>query len=194
MTDYASLSAVKAALGSNETTDDALLATLITQASRAIDRYCAGFTNSDDYFIREAIANEQLLGNVAWDGSLYCWPCKPRVENVTAISYRFYPDGQWIAINTERVAVDGYTVIAWRVAPLGYGKVQVRISYVGGFDPLPADLENATVLLSVRFYKEIKSGLTDSIGVAELGMLQYTKAFPARVIEMLRPYKRIVAL
>lgn len=190
MTDYASLSAVKLALGSSETTDDALLAALITQASRAIDRFCAGFVGSNNYFVRETVTDETLNGLAAADGKLFCWPRKPLVESVTALAYRFSARGAWVAMTSAYAEINGYTV-----SILGfpeYGRAQVKISYVGGFDPLPDDLVNAAVLLTVRFYKEVKSGLTDSIGIAELGTLQYTKSLPARVVEMLRPYKRMV--
>lgn len=193
MTDYATLSAVKTALGSAETTDDSLLASLITQASRAIDRHCAGFTDSDDYFIRETVTDDVLTGMASADGKLYCWPRKPKVESVSALEYRFDPRDAWVSLMAAYAEVEGYAVSIWGV-PGGRGRAQVKISYVGGFTPLPDDLVNAAVLLAVRFYKEVKSGLTDSIGVAELGTLQYTKALPARVVEMLRPYKRMVAV
>lgn len=192
MTDYATLSAVKAALGSSETTDDSLLAALITQASRAIDRHCAGFTNSDNYFVRETVTDEVLPALVSADGALFCWPHKPKVESVSALAYRFDPREAWQSVTAAYAVVDGYTVSAG--VSERRGKAQVKISYIGGFDPLPDDLVNAAILLAVRFYKEIKSGLTDSIGVAELGTLQYTKALPARVVEMLRPYKRMVVV
>lgn len=192
MTDYTSLSAVKLALGGIETTDDALLAALITQASRAIDRFCAGVVGSDNYFARETLTDEPLPGVVSADGKLYCWPRKPVVESVNALAYRFNPRETWVSLAAEYAEMDGYTVSIWGVPSRGRGMARVKISFTGGFDPLPDDLVNAAVLLTVRFYKEIKSGLTDSIGVAELGTLQYTKALPARVVEMLRPYKRMV--
>lgn len=192
MTDYASLSAVKAALGSSETTDDSLLAALITQASRAIDRHCAGFANSDNYFANAIMTDEVLPALVSADGVLFCWPRKPNVESVSALAYRFDPREAWRSVNAAYAIVDGYTVSAG--VSERRGKTQVKISYIGGFASLPDDLVNAAVLLAVRFYKEIKSGLTDSIGVAELGTLQYTKAMPVRVMEMLRHYKRMVVV
>ncbi|MEJ5201557.1 MAG: phage head-tail connector protein [Anaerolineales bacterium] len=191
MTDYTDLSSVKLALGSAQTTDDALLASLITQASRAIDRYCAGHLNSDDYFVRAAVTDAVLTGIVAHDGWLYCWPRKPIVESVTALAYRDFGDKTWQDVDIAKwVTVEGYTVKTGGF--LTPRRVQVKISFTGGFNPLPDDLVNAATLLSVRFYREVKSGLGDSIGVAELGTLTYTKALPARVIEMLKPYKRVV--
>ncbi len=123
---------------------------------------------------------------------LYCWPRKPKVESVSALSYRFDPRETWQSVTAAYAVVDGYAVSA--DVSERRGKAQVKISYIGGFNTLPDDLVNAAVLLAVRFYKEIKSGLTDSIGVAELGTLQYTKALPARVAEMLRSYKRMVVV
>jgi hypothetical protein len=192
MTDYATLSSVKAALGSSETTDDSLLAALITQASRVIDRHCAGFADSDNYFVRITVTDEVSPALVSADGKLYCWPRKPKVESVSALAYRFDPREAWQSVAAAYAVVDGYTVSA--DVSERRGKAQVKISYIGGFNTLPDDLVNAAVLLAVRFYKEIKSGLTDSIGVAELGTLQYTKALPARVVEMMRPYKRMVVV
>lgn len=190
MTDYTSLNAVKAALGSSETADDDLLAVLITQASRAVDRLCAGFVGSDDYFTHDETTDEILTG-IVLANKLFCWPRKPKVESVSALAYRFDAREDWLSLAAAYTELSGYTVSIWGV-PGQNRRAQVKISYTGGFDPLPDDLVNAVTLLAVRFYKEIKSGLTDSIGIAELGTLQYTKALPARVVEMLRPYKRMV--
>ncbi len=193
MTDYTSLASVKLALGSSETADDDLLETLITQASRAIDRFCAGFVDSDDYFVSESVSAETGPGVVATDGTLHYWTRKPRVTGVSAISYRFSGGDDWIALEASDADLRGCRVSVWGV-PGHRGNVQVQISYTGGFDPLPDDLTNIADLLTVRLYREIKSGLGDSIGVAELGTLQYTKALPARLVEMLKPYKRATPL
>lgn len=190
--DYTTLANVKAALGATTTADDALLAVLITEASRAIDRHCAQAVNSDNYFASQTLTDQVQRGLVSADGYLYCWPLKPLVIGVSALAYRLNPKTNWIDIDASLVEIYGYTVKTytggWR------GNVPVKITYTGGFTTLPADLVNIATLLAVRFYREIKSGLTDSIGVAELGTLQYTKALPARMVEMLKPYARKVAL
>lgn len=191
MTDYVTLSAVKLALGASETTDDTLLTSLITEASRIVDRHCAGAVNSDNYFARETVTNQTVKGLVSADGKLYCFPLKPTVESVSALFYRLSPRETWLDLAAEYAEITAYSVSIWGV-PSGRGDVQVQISYVGGFAVIPADVQNAVTLLSVRLYREIKSGVTDSIGVAELGTLQYTKALPARAVELLKPYKRVV--
>jgi len=189
MADYTTLAVVKRTLGSAESADDVLLAELITQASRAIDRFCAG-VNSDNYFAREMLSDVITRGRITSDGVLFCWPPKPVIESVSALAYRFSARENWIALDVAGVVINGYSVSGWGVN--GSGNVQVKISFTGGFNPLPDDLVNAATLLTVRFYKEVKTGLSDSIGIAELGMLQYTKAFPERLAAMLKPYRRIV--
>ncbi|KPL82654.1 hypothetical protein SE15_11185 [Thermanaerothrix daxensis] len=185
--DYTTIAAVKRALGSGENADDVLLTELITQASRAIDRYCGG---GDNYFVRETLSDVLLQGLISSDGVLWCWPPKPVIENVSYLAYRISAREDWRELNPAHAEVFKNSVLYHGVD--GKGKVWVKIAFTGGFSPLPDDLVNAATLLSVRFYKEIKSGLTDSIGVAELGMLQYTKALPERVQLMLKPYKRVV--
>lgn len=191
MTDYTSLTSVKLALGSNQTTDDTLLSALITQASRTIDRYCVGVVGCDNYFARETLTDVLMAGVVSRDGMLLCYPRKAVVESVSALAYRSSSQETWQEIDPARVEIGGYRVSAAGVDAVGM--VRVKISFIGGFSLLPDDLVNAATLLAVRFYREVKSGLGDSIGVAELGTLTYTKALPVRVIEMLKPYKRVIA-
>lgn len=121
---------------------------------------------------------------------MWCWPPKPVIESVSYLAYRFSPHESWRELDPAKADTFKMSV-SWNGVD-GRGKVQVKLSCIGGFLTLPDDLVNAATLLSVRLYKEVKSGLSDSIGVAELGMLQYTKAFPERMVAMLKPYKRIV--
>jgi hypothetical protein len=195
--DYTTVAQVKAALGTTEVADDAILATTITAASRAIDKHCTGAVQAaDNYFELGNVANEQIWGVVDQNGALVCWPRKPIITAISALSYRASPREDWTAVNLSWLNIDGGQVAAW----LGLADRSprwVKISYTGGLADsaasLPADLIEAATVLTIRFYRESKSGLTDTIGVAELGMLIYTKALPIRVVEMLRPYKRVVS-
>ncbi len=192
---YTSVARVKLALGANETADDALLNTLIAASSRAIDRKCTGAQNSNDYFTLAPVNDEVLRnGVVDRNGNLLCWPHKASVSSVSSLAYRYGPLDTWIDISPDNVALTGNLVLA----ALGLSRTRpwVRISYTGGLadniDNLPADLIEAATVLSVRYYREVKTGLSDSIGVAELGTLMYTQAWPVRVLDMLQPYIRIV--
>jgi hypothetical protein len=195
--DYTTLFNVKAALGATASGDDTLVGQMITQASRVIDRLCSGSMDSDDYLKQETITDELVSGLMGAQGRILCLPRKPLVTAVSSAYYRYGPQDNWVEVPAYLVSFKGYAVTLW-VGQNSLGKVQqVKITYTGGLAAsvaaLPADIINAADLLSVRFYREIKSNLTDSIGVAELGTMQYTKAFPTRVIDMLKPYRRIIA-
>lgn len=216
---YTTLEKVKSALGGETNTDDALLEEKIAEASRAIDRLCAA---PDNYFELTEVANETGSGLITHDGRIVYLVKKPIVVSVTAVAYRLTPLDAWTDIDPACVSVlNSRQIVAYGVVAR-QASCQVKVSYEGGYgaeepatpadpgdpegDPpveptprvpaiiegLPADIINAATVLSIRFYKEEKSGLTDAIGVAELGTMQYTKALPARVTEMLRPYKRIL--
>lgn len=193
--DYTDLSRVRAALGMEEESnaDDSLLAICITAASRAIDRRCTGVIDSDNYFELAEVAGEEIRGVVDRQGRIVCWPHKPWVQSVSALEVRRWPIQSWSALNVDTLEIDGGLIVAW--GGFDRGPARLRLSYTGGLasaiDDLPADLVEAGTVLAVRFYKEARSSLADISGMAELGTLQYTKAIPVRVVEMLRPYKRM---
>ena len=197
--DYTTLARVKASLGTATTQDDSLLAEKITAASREIDRFCSGVVSgSDNYFLLADVVDEQTRGWVQNNGRLACYPRKPAVNSVASLAYRAGPFASWVSVDTAQyVAFSGPTVEAWvDLRNLRGDPLQVQISYNGGYsaaaDTLPLDLVEAATVLAIRFYREAKTGLTDSVGVAELGMLTYTKAIPIRVEKTLMRYQRIV--
>lgn len=194
--DYTDLDRVKTALGATESSDDNTLLLAITAASRAIDRHCAGATlGSDNYFALADVTEERIHGQVRHNSSLACWPRKAAVNSVSALAYRYYPWQAWTEIDADYTWSDGAKVVAF-VNLTVRQRVQVQVSYSGGFGAtvatLPADLVEAATVLAIRYYREAATGLADSIGVAELGTLMYTKALPVRVLEMLRHYRRAV--
>ncbi len=195
--DYTTLANVKQAIGATENTDDALISRLITEASRVIDRYCAGSSNSDNYLEQETITDLVIDGLGDAKGNILCHPPKPRIISVSAASYRPSPLDSWLSIAADHVQIKGSSVWLFAGASERYG-LQVKLSFTGGLAAatanLPGDIVNAADLLSIRFYREIKSGVTDSIGVAELGTLQYTKALPVRVVELLKPWRMLVRI
>jgi len=196
--DYTTVTRVKQALKIDGSGGDALLATLVTAASRAIDRHCTGIgdPSSDDYFLQETVTDELLRAPVGADGRLSISPHKPTIDSVSAISYRFRPDEDWESVDvTLEIVIDNARVLAF-VDELQRGKAFVKISYTGGFATdaasLPADLVEAATTLTARYYREDESGLTDAIGVAEIGELRYTEALPIGVRRKLQPFVRVV--
>lgn len=203
---YTTLTQVKRALGANETTDDTMLSEKIAEASRVIDTTICKAPK--DYFMLENVEDELLKGFINQDGAILCWPKKAIVNSVAKFEYRLSPRNDWLTVDAAAVTIsNNRQVTAWGVVSRSV-PCFVRLNYSGGYGTeewtigenpvatitgLPADINNAATVLAVRFYKEEKSGLTDAIGVAELGELVYTKAIPVRVERMCEPYRRTVA-
>lgn len=196
--DYTTLARFKAALHAEKTTDDAIIGSIITAASRALDRKLTGVPDADgaDYLKLET-KTETIFGQTDQEGRVLCYPHKPVVSAVTALSYRKRPFDEMIPVDVARIWADGMQVSAWpQGAGVSHARVQIQISYTGGLavtaDALPADLVEAVTVLAIRYYREAETGLQDSIGVAELGTMIYTKAWPTRVLDMIQPYIRRV--
>jgi hypothetical protein len=196
--DYTTIDYVKQSLHIKEDTDDALLSRLVTAASRTLDLLCGRSNKATDYFTLEDVVGEVLTGRVSAQGHLLCWPHKAIVNSVSALAYRARPQDSWQIVDPTTIAVSRMiTVEAWQTMfyrpQAGYF---VQISYNGGYSAsaatLPADFVEVATLLAGRYYKEAETGMTDAMGIAELGMLTYTKALPQRVKEMIKNYQRTV--
>jgi len=190
--DYTTVARVKLALGASEETDDSLLGSIVVSVSRAMDRMLSGRADCSNYLQSES-KTETLRGRVDKDGRILCHPLKPRISSVASFAYRATPLDGWQSVDVNRLSISGYAVTAF-TSLTGRDPQFVQITYTGGLAAavadLPADILDAADILAVRFYREIKSGLGDAIGLAETGEMIYTKAWPVRVLEMLAPYKR----
>lgn len=197
--DYTTLARVKQEMHAEAPTDDAMITTLITAASRAIDRKCTGVTDPDalDYFATATVTGELLPGLVDKRGVIICYPHKPYIDGVSSFEYRERPFDEWTVVDVSRIEMDGLRVTAYpQVTSFSQRRVRVRIGYTGGLGldvaSLPADLVDAATILTIRYYREAEGGLSDAIGIAELASLVYTKAWPVRVLDALQPYVRMV--
>lgn len=194
--DYTTVDRVKSALKIESSGADALLATLVTASSRALDRLLTGAKNSasDDYLEQAAVADEVIRGRIDNAGLLHVWPRKPVVTAVTALAYRFSAREDWNDLELGYITFDDGEVIYWGIG--GRGEPLVKVSYTGGYATdvadLPADVIEAATVIAARYYREDESGLTDTIGVAEIGQQIYTKAWPVRVLAMVQPFRRVV--
>lgn len=190
--DYTTLARVKSYMQGIETAQDTLLSYFVTTASRQIDKFCTSQPNAMDYFKKEDIADEPALNNVyITNGLLTVWPHKSIINTVASINYRYSLRTGWIAADMSLAYVDRDSVQVEGGFPFS-DRVYVQVSYNGGLSTdtagLPEDLQDMTAVETVRLYREARSNLGDSIGVAELGTLQYTKAFPIRLLESLEKF------
>jgi hypothetical protein len=190
--DYTSTALVKTAMGATGSADDAQIAKLVTAASRAIDRKVGGAQATDGYFQSETVTGETGRGATDKDGVVWYYAHKVKVSAVATFEYRYMPQSSWLLANSSALVIEGNAIMAYASAPRGFPYIQV--SYTGGLSStqagLPEDIIEAATVLAVRYYKEVKAGLGDTIGVAELGQLVYTKTWPSRVLDMLAPYMR----
>jgi hypothetical protein len=215
--DYTTVERVKQEIHATLSYDDALLGKLVTAASRAFDRKCTGVPDAVDYFKLETVVGEVLKGQVDWQGSnILCYPHKPIITSVTAFSFSERIIDTVTVVDVLRIEADGpqvrvypttfgaghiayYPSARWGTYPIGGGgisKVRITMSYIGGLGAttadLPEDLQEMVAILAARFYREAETGLTDQMGVAELGIMAYTKAWPIRVVDQMGPYIRRV--
>jgi hypothetical protein len=197
--DYTTLAHVKAAMDSKETKDDTLLSEFITRASRYIDKLCTSQPNVADYFKLETVTDEILTnGVVDYRGDLYLFPHKSVTISVSALSYRYSLKSNWISLDPTLVLPMQEMILCEASLPSST-VIYAKITYNGGLGAdvasLPKDFVDMATIMTIRLYKEARSGLGDSIGVAELGMLVYTKAFPQRILETLNigSYMRIAS-
>ncbi len=195
--DYTDLARVEGALRGNNpgAGDVALLSRLITAASRDIDKHCAGSQLAVDYFKLETVTDDQVRGRVDVDGTVLCFPHKPVIQSISAVSYRPTPLDNWRSVDPTLAEIYGGQVRLY-VSAVRRASVLVKISYSGGFGvdvaSLPENLVEAATVLSARYFREGEGGMTDAVGIAELGVITYTKAWPVRVTRELERFVRPV--
>lgn len=191
--DYTTVDRVKSYMDSKEQVIgiDLLLAFFVTVASRQIDKLCTSQNNAIDYFKKEDVVDELLINAYVSNGILIVYPHKSIVNSVVELSYRIDMRSGWTIADLSIAYADHDSIRFYGNVPFAE-PVFVKVSYNGGLATttagLPQDLQDLAALEAVRLYKEARSGLGDSIGVAELGTLQYTKAFPTRLLQSLNTF------
>lgn len=187
--DYTDLTRVKQAMQSSETEQDSVLSTFITRASRYLDKLCTSQSNANDYFKAEDVVDEILTnGVVDGQGILTLFPHKPIVSSIASLSYKYSLRESYREADLS-LTLPLQTMIIYEGAFPSGTFVYAKVSYHGGLGAtladLPEDFIDLATIMTIRLYKEARSGLGDSIGVAELGTLTYTRAFPIRVLSQL---------
>jgi hypothetical protein len=201
--DYTTLTRLQNDLDNKISGQETELSQCIADASRWIDHEVTGVGDDTclNYFALES-KTETLFGRLTNTGTVVVYPRKPFVASVQSMSWRLNPrftlNTLNLGVNNDSIIIDGMRVECydnniWNVRPQ---EVMVQITYVGGLatsgSALSDNLQRTCSVMAIRLYREIKGGLTDAIGVAELGQLVYTKAVPLTVLKWLDPYRRKV--
>jgi hypothetical protein len=180
--------------------EKALLNRLITRASRRIDHHCTGRQTLDanNYFYSETKTAEPFVGWLNSYGDLTFYLHKPYITAVTAISWT--PDlgtayADLSAADLARCWIDGSPLITVRMGIASRPqKVYGKITYAGGLSATPAglpdDLRGAATMLTLRLYRMGETGMSDEVGVTDLGTIIYTTALPIDVVNALLDYVR----
>ena len=195
---YTDAATIRGAMGGQETVQDDLLNKFSGIASRAVDHLCA---QTDDpacqnYFFLEDVANEVLTnGMVDNFGHIICYPHKSFIKSVASIAWSTLP-GAGLTADPATIVVKSHSVEVWTDASAMRGRpFLVTISYRGGMGAALADLDpqlvDVATVLAIRKYKEERSGMSDVVGVVELGTIQYSSGIPASVVRDLQPFKRV---
>lgn len=171
---YTTLAAVKAALRITDTVDDQLITSVITSASARIDNACNRvFTQStgDRYYYPRNVLTVPIddLATTAGlvvrtdtngDGS---W-----ATTLTSSQYQLEPLNalaQGRPVRMIRALGTDFGGAAWPISP--YGRAMLKITGTWGWPAVPAEIEEATRLLTIRQFKRFDSPL----GVAGFGDL-----------------------
>ena len=202
MMDYTSLTLVKqeilsGGVLSTSSQFDALITRLVSASSADIEEYCTQVRQPRcaDYFKLETVSDELLRGLFyTADDNFYFWPHKPTINSVTSVEYRVNPTFQWTTANVANIEIRDSAVVVWEVP--NANEFQVRVTYAGGLgtdvNNFPASLVEAATVLAARYFKEASTGLPDTIGLADIGVLTYSKVMPLRVKASLDRLKRVV--
>jgi len=191
---YCTLAQVKAALRITDEVDDGLLEMAVESASRAIDNYTArnfyktatavarifaardAFTCEMDDLVsltslKTSSADAQSVYDITWATTDY------QLEPLNGIV-----DGRYTAFTRIR-AVDDYTFQTLD------GEATVQVTGVFGFDSIPIDITQATVIQSSRIFKRLDSPL--GIISNDLGSMRVGSRLDPDVAQLVDGYRRI---
>jgi hypothetical protein len=213
MTDYCSVSEIKARTGKSQTDDDTVLTALVTAASRAIDSYC----NRPDGFVALSVATARVYA-----GSGRSWmPIDECTEislvavkdSPTDTTYTSWAATDWVAfrgdpkrpnfnatpysaimctaygdysafLNGQYITRSGFRPDPDNDTYRGVPTVQVTAKW-GYATTVPAAIKEAAVVLASRWYKRGQSAWSDVLANTETGMLMYRKEIDPDVKFML---------
>ena len=187
--DYCTVQNVKDYLTIIGAESDALIASVITRVSSFIDGYC----NCPLGFGHEVVT-EKAPGLVDAAGNLKCWPSKPKVNSVSAMTVEYSVYASPMVATLAYIRISGYAVRVmdgtWK--NLRGTDLLVNITYDGGFAVLPDELVHAATVISARAFKAKYSGQSDVVGSDAQGTLIYAKMMPREVKRILDGMSRVV--
>ncbi len=188
--DYCTLEEVREELvkrGVTQADDEAIMERL-PRVKALIDAHC-GHSFDAETISDEIRSGEQVV--IARDGFARISVSKARCRVVTAVAVS--DDLQtWHALNVARsVVADNYVIMIANTAPVSRGgALFARVSYVGGYEPLPEDLRHVACRWSAFLYHQ-RSAPFEVQAFQDLGQLSVPTSVPADIKRALASYKRV---
>lgn len=194
MSDYATLSEVKAALRISDEIDDSLLSASIEAASDWIDGWCdrsfSKATATRDY-VPTGRMDPLIVDDLVSVTSIKIDEDLDRgfVTTLAEIDYQLEPvngraagRGSW-PYTRIRPQEDGYWPIAFE------DRATVRVTGVFGWDAVPTAVREATILQASRLYTRLSSPL-GVVSFGDMGAVRVSRFADPDVELLLAPYRR----
>lgn len=164
--------------------------TSMTDVVSAASRYFDDVCYAQNSFDLEQVT-ETRNGIVDKDGNLIVSISKILAQSISSLSYvQFIGDTPTTIVPADVDISNRFFVLAQVGLPMG--NIQATITYTGGLNPIPGDIQRATTVLACRMWKEKDSGFSDVIGSSDTGILQYKKGLPNDVALIVKHYQRWV--
>lgn len=181
MADLALVADVKKWLGLTSTTDDALLARLVTAASAAIESYLNRTFEAKDYEgVFDGLGNDRLM------------PPNYPLLSITSVSVNDEVIPRSLSATAPGwVASSTMIMLRWPYR-FEVGVQNVKVSYRAGFESIPTDVAQACIeLCALRYEDRKRIGIT-SKGLAGETISFSQKDFSNPIKTVLQQYKRVV--
>jgi len=175
------------------------LADVVGAASRMVDDVCQTAPGA----FAQQTWTETVDGQSQTDGSLLVQVSGRNVQSVTSLAWAYGAGQDQNPVDTSAVEIHDYQLIADPSAlvttsglvstiPLdpSLKRVQVTVTYVAGYSPIPDDLQMATRILAARLRAAGETGFSDVVGDSAMGTQTFRRGVPADVRAMLRPWMR----
>jgi hypothetical protein len=191
--DYTTLASVKAYGDSGSgTSKDALINNLITEYSRALDRYCS------QSFYQQTITAAKYRAIVDKAGLLTFYPPVAQVNTVSTASWRFRGINSWNTLDPTVIDIansDHGSVL--RVYGLDFSSnrntaLEVQITCTAGvaLNSLPEDLALTATRLAWWGFKK-SSAPMEKTAMPEMGVLIIPTSWPSDIKQMLTPFRNL---
>ena len=196
---YATITELRTALNKTDNTDDAVLVRLLDAASQNIDRFC----NRPDGFVADTTASARLYkgSGTGWQRIDECVEVSTVKTKASATSsYDTWTSSDYIECSGDErfpnynPIVEGKPYTALRVDPNGdysifytdgtYPTVEVTARW-GYASQVPYSIKEASVMQAVRWYKRLKSGMSDTLASTDVGLLMYTRTLDPDIQRLL---------